>query len=336
MQSIQERVEKKNLQYAKKGIIWGLLGGFLCGCPFFLQSMGMAAEPLASGASLGILVIPVIFAFLQDIASFIVTFATLIVRGKSKECIRAIRTRPGKMLVFASLFGGPVASTSVVIGNYFAGPVYPAAISAVFPALGAVLSLVFLKERINSRSWIGILSCVIGAAVISWAPPTGEVYPLFYLGVAFAVLAAIGWSLEGIISCAGMDFIDPEVAYTLSKFYAILIHLCLTLPFVAGFGVRAYQLAVASIASPVMLFAFATGALGGIGYMLYYKSNNACGAARGMALNITYVPWGAVIGFLFANAAITPLFVVGLIILMVGALLVAGKPSELFNLRNIN
>ena len=335
MQTVQERVTKKNLSYAKKGILWGLLGGFLCGCPFIFNNFGMAQAPLSGGAVLGILVIPVVFAFLQDVGSFIVTFLALVANGKHKECVRAVRTKPGRMLVISSLFGGPVACTCAAIGIYFAGPVYPIAISAAFPALGAVLSMVFLKERINLSSWIGILGCVLGAAIISWAPPTGEVYPHFYLGVAFAVIAAIGWALEGIVSCAGMDFIDPDVAYTLSKFYAMCIHLFFMLPLVAGFSFKIYGLVIASVFSPVILFAMISGATFGIGYMYYYKCNNACGAARGMAFNITYVFWSAVIGVLFADAAVTGTFLIGLAVLMVGALLVAGKPSELLNLRNV-
>lgn len=335
MQNIEKRLMQKNLKYAKKGIFFGIFGGFLCGCPFIFQNMGMSCEPLASGVIFGFLVVPIIFSFLQDIGSFVMAYITLVFHGKQKECIRSFRTKPGKMLIISSLIGGPIACTSSIISIYFAGPVYPTAISACFPALGAVLSGIFLKERINGRNWIGILCCVIGAVIVSWTPPSGDIYSNFYLGILFAVIAAIGWAVEGIIACSGMDFIDPEVAYTLSKLYAICIHLLFTLPVAGGLGLNAYKLAVQSVFSPVMLFAIIAGFVMGLGYMYYYKCNNTCGSARGMALNNTYVLWSAIIGVLFTDVAITYNFMIGLGITVFGALMVAGKVSELFNLRNI-
>ena len=34
----------------------------------------------------------------------------------------------------------------------------------------------------------------------------------FYLGIAFAFLAAFGWAAEGVCVTSGMDFIEPAVA----------------------------------------------------------------------------------------------------------------------------
>ena len=98
-------------------------------------------------------------------------------------------------------------------------------------AIGDVVGqtgLVFLKEHVSLRAWGGLALCVIGAIAIGYTPPEGAGGGLFYLGIAFAFLAAFGWAAEGVCVTSGMDFIEPAVALNVyqivsSLLYALLI-----------------------------------------------------------------------------------------------------------------
>ena len=85
----------------------------------------------------------------------------------------------------------------------------------VFPTMAIFL----LKENIAPRAWLGLAFCVLGADAISYGPPEGQPGNLFYWGLSFAALAAVGWGAEGVLATSGMDFIEPAVA--LNKYYTI-------------------------------------------------------------------------------------------------------------------
>lgn len=331
---LQQRLYNKKLSFAKKGILWGVIGGILYGFVPFFQTFAMEAEPLSSGAVLGLMAVPFVVGCLQDFISGIWVLIPNIKNGKHREYIRVIKSKPGKWIVIASMAGGLIASAGFMAGVYLAGPVYPVAVSATYPAVGAILSRIFLKEKISKRGWIGITLCIAGAILISFVAPSGESYPHFYLGILCAVIAALGWGLEGIISLAGMDFVDPEVALGIRQFSSAVLFF-IALFFVAGLGTKAFALMVATIPTVGLVYITLAAFGAGIGYFYYYKANNACGASRGMCLNITYTFVSALLSVIFLRSPIGVNFIVGIVVLLSGAILVVGKPSELFSLRDV-
>lgn len=333
---VKEKLYQKNISVAKKGLLWGLLGGVLYGLGPMFQTLGMGTEQLSSGAVLGLCAIPMIVGCLQDFISGIWVLIPNLKNGKGKEYMRSLKTKPGRFIILASLFGGLIAMAGFTLGVYFAGPVYPVAISATFPAIGAILSRIFLKEKVSTRGWCGILLCVAGAVTVSWAPPSGDAYPYFYLGIGCAVVVSIGWSLEGIISVSGMDFVDPEIALGIRQFASGTMFL-FVLPFVAsGVNLKAFGLLFSTIPSMAFVYIALAGFGAGVGYFYYYKCNNVCGASRGMSLNIIYTLVSAILSVVFLGSSITITFIIGIVVLLSGALLVVGKPSELLSLRDIS
>lgn len=336
MNNSNELLQKKKLSYAKRGVVWGLLGGLLCGFLTYFEEMGLAMEPYVSMEALGLFVVPVIFGFFQDLSSWICVLIPNLFHGKGKEYIRTLGTKPAWLLVASGIMGGPVATFSSLAGVYFAGPFYPVVISATFPALGAILARIFLKEKINKRTWGGIALCVIGAIVVCWTTDIDiSSYPHFNLGLIFGALAAIGWACEGVLSCTGMDFIDPEVANGVRYSVSVVFYLIIGIPFLSGLGLQGYSIMINAIPTTAMIFAFGAGAVEGIGYYYYYKSCNACGSARGETLNTTYAVWGCIICAIAFGAELALPFWIGLVIVIIGGILIAGKPSELLTLRDV-
>lgn len=332
-----ELLISKNMGYVKKGIIWGLLSGVLCGFLTIFEDKGLGTEPFVSAGALSLMAVPIVFGFLQDLSSWLCVLIANIANGKGREYLRAVKTKPFLLLAIGAIVGGPGAACFYLCGVFFAGPFYPVVLSATFPAFGAILARVVLKEKIDLRMWCGILLAVIGAIVVSWVSGGVDIsaYPHFTLGIIFGILAALGWAVEGVISNAGMDFIDPEVANGVRYSVSVLFYMIIGIPFISGIGLTGgYALVGSSFASKALLFAFLAGAVEGIGYYFYYKSCNACGSSRGMTLNSTYTAWSCIICAVFYREALPVTFWIGLVVIIFGGFLIAGNPTKIFSLRD--
>lgn len=331
---MKTKIYNKNIKYAKSGLVWAFLGALLYSITPMMQTLAAGVEPLVSGAAIALLTIPFILTFFQDFTSALWVLIPNLINGKGKEYGRVLRTKPGRSLVLSSFFGGPIAAAAFTAGVILGGPVYPVAVSAAYPAVGAIMSRIFLKEKINGRGWAGIVLCVAGAVVVSLAPTSVENYPYFYIGILAAVVATIGWALEGVVSCAAMDFVDPELAVGI-RYLATSSMIFIVLPFVSNFDFSAYAVLFQAIPTMALVFLAIGGIGGGIGYYYYYKANNACGVARGMSINILYTVFSPILLVIFMGAEITVATIAGIVVLLSGAFLVAGKPSELLSLRDV-
>ncbi|NLN97305.1 MAG: DMT family transporter [Eubacteriaceae bacterium] len=334
MVSIKNSLFQKNLRYAKKGIIFGVISGMLWGLGGVVISLGFDKEPFISYANLGLYIVPLVIACLTDAFAAITTLFINIYNGKAKEYVRVIKTKPGKIICLASVFGGPLAMSGYYIGLNYAGPFYTMAITAIYPAVGAILSRIFLKEKISKNAWIGIMFCVIGAIVVTYVAPTGEIYPNFKLGIIACLVATLGWGIEGVICAYGMDLVDPDLAIGIRWVTSFSVYFLFILPFVKGFSTIGYELLIKSFTSPWTFILLAGAIVNAISYFLYYSAINMTGVSRALALMITYALWGVVFGWLFSGSAtITLNIIIGAIITVIGAGLVAGKPSEIINIR---
>lgn len=89
---VKEKLYQKNLSMAKKGLLWGLMGGLLYGISPMFQTLGMGTEPLSSGAVLGLCAIPMIVGCLQDFSSGIWVLIPNLKNGKRVHPVRKNQT----------------------------------------------------------------------------------------------------------------------------------------------------------------------------------------------------------------------------------------------------
>lgn len=334
-EKVTELIHHKNLRYVKWGVIWAVIAGAMYGIGPTFQTLALQNEPLLSSSTMSIMLVPLIMAALQDWSAAIMVFVKNFQAGKHKEYLRVLKTKPGRFVILASLFGGPLALGTYMAAVVFCGPVYSIIITAVFPAIGAIISRIFLKEKIVPRGMIGILLAVAGSIVISWIPPSGDAYPNFYLGVILALVTAVGWSLESVTSVAGMDFIDPEIALGL-RFFLSGGFSFLVLPIISGVGLVSWNIFFTAIPTMSYVWIICSAFFAGFSYFFYYKAGNACGASRAMAINPTYTITATIMGLVVWGTTLQANFYIGLVILLTGAVLVVGKPADLFTLRDFD
>jgi drug/metabolite transporter (DMT)-like permease len=205
--------------------------------------------------------------------------------GRLRELPRALRSRGGLLLVIAALCGGPIATASYITAIRLVGPAYAVTVTAVFPAVGAVLARIFLKDRVRALGWSGIVLAIMGAAVAAYAPPAGDGAHQG-LGTMFACIAAVGWGVEGVLVAAAARHVKPTVAlnlYELTSFATIAI---VILPAIGATGVAAE-----AVTSPVLLVLVVASLCWILAYLAFYRCLAIMGASRSLTLFSSYIVW---------------------------------------------
>lgn len=337
-EGLENRIYKKNLNYVKWGIVWCFMAAIPSGTVATFQTFAGEAEPFATLAMLSLMMLPFMIASMQDYVSAVTAFVKVLISGKIREFFRTIVTKPARYFVAASIFGGPVALGCYTASIMLAGPVYSVAIAVTHPATTAFLSWVFLKEKISPRGWFGILLCIIGPVTLGWVAPTAEVYPYFAVGIILAVVTAFGWGAELTVCAAGMDFMDSDVAVTIRMLFSGTFSLILV-PIAAVFsGITVGQslgFYFSAFASGSFAWLVPCGIVCAIAYMFFYKGANMAGASRAAAINPLLAVTATILGIVIWGAELNWNFFVGLAILLVGGVLVIGRPADLFTLRDV-
>lgn len=322
----QEMLTARELSHAKRGILWGLLSGATWGLDGVILGIATAMAPFTGGASL--YAGPLAGAALHDGFAGFWLFLYNLITGKWREYIRTLATKPGMIVCLAALFGGPIGMAGYLLGINMAGASYALPITAMYPAVGAVMAVLILKERISWRTWMGIILCIIGAVIVGYTPPEGS-SPYFHLGILLSLLATFGWGMEGVLSTYGMDLADPDIAIGIREATSFVVYFVAIMPLAAAFPIfwKAFG------ANCLWLVALA-GFLGGLSYLAWYRALNMTGVGRAMTFNISYALWAVLFGWLIAHTPITPPLIIGAVLITGGTILATTNPKELLNLRN--
>ncbi len=331
--------ERKELGYARKGMFLALLSGMVWCFDGLALGKGLSSAPFADPRFW--LFAPLLAAGLHDLCAAVVCFIYNCLHGRGREVFRTLFSKPGRFCILGALFGAPFGMGGYLMAVSLAGTAYTLPITSLYPAIAAVLAMIFLRERISRRAWGGLLLCVAGGAVISYTPPTSGVSEYFYLGLAFAFVASLGWAAEGVCVTSGMDFIEPAVALNVyqivsSLLYALVILPLLWLVFGGEGGLPVGEFISGAFRSAGLPYIALAGLVGCGTYLCWYAALNMTGVSRAMALNITYSLWGVVFSALLTDIEITRNLVTGALVIFSGMVLVIGNPREIANLRNVN
>jgi len=348
MELIQEkpaRVEPQNkaLAFAKVGIIFGLLSGFLWAWDGLLVELAHGYHPFnMESAGLVFMVIAALCAGLHDFFAAIFVSAYNYKAGKLSEVGRSVVSKPGRFIILGSLIGASCGMGGYMAALQLAPAAYVMPITALYPGVAVILAVFFLKESIKPLAWAGIAVCIVGAIVIGYTPSDAgsAMTATFSLGIIFAIVATMGWGAEGVCVTSGMDFIDPVVALNIRYIISSLFYTCFLVAcfFFVEFPTDASASMIASdlMSSKGLLFMACAGVVGGITYVSWYRAMNMTGVSRAMALNISYALWAIVLSALFTEIDITIQLISGAACIFVGSLFVIGNPKDMINLRNVD
>ena len=302
------------------GLLWGLdtviLGIALSMSPYIGTAEAIAYAAIASSA-------------LHDIFCAIWLFIYMGIRGRLKDTWAALKTRSGKVVILGALLGGPIGMTGYVVAIDNIGAGYTAIISSIYPAVGTLLAAIILKEKMAPKQLIALFVAIGGIIAMGYiSSGGGEMGANPTLGFVAALAAVIGWGSEAVICGWGMkdDAVDNETALQIRETTSGLVYAIVVLPLFGAWVFTAH--AIPTFATGVVALA----ALAGVtSYLFYYKSiSSPIGAAKSMALNISYSAWAVLFALVLQGTIPSVASVIRCIVILVGTILAASDWKELF------
>ena len=105
--------------------------------------------------------------------------------------------------MLGALLGGPIGMSGYVIAINNIGPAYTAMISAFYPAFGALMAMLFLKEKMQLKQFIALLVALGGIFIMGAVTVTNDQYGDAVIGLVCALLCVVGWGSEAVICAWG-------------------------------------------------------------------------------------------------------------------------------------
>lgn len=248
------------------------------------------------------------------------------VRGKLGRTWKLLRSKTGAFIVLAALIGGPIGMSGYVFAVNQIGAAYTSAISAFYPAFGAVIAHFFLKDRLKPYQWGGLAVCLLGVAIIGFNPDEG-VPGNWILGVAGALFTVVGWGVEANIVSYAMRFgeADEECCLQIRETTSSITFMIVILP-----ALGAWPSAIDVLHSSALPIIALASLAGTASHLSYYTSIRKIGAPKSMGLNVSYSGWAVPISMLLLGTQPTPVGVVCTILIIVGAIVTATDLNDLF------
>ncbi|MBE6470020.1 MAG: DMT family transporter [Coriobacteriaceae bacterium] len=300
------------------GVLWGLdtvvLGMALSMAPYF-----GTAEALAFAA--------VVSSLFHDAACAVWMMLYMLVRGQLKLTLKALKTRSAAVVAIGALLGGPIGMTGYLLAISNIGPAYTAIISAFYPAFGAILSFILLKERMKPSQILFLCLALIGIMVMGWSQAGADSSGNPVLGLAGACITVVGWGSEAVLCAWGMraeDAMNNETALQIRETVSSIAYALVVIPLFGGWG-----FAARAFATPATALVAAAGLAGVSSYLFYYKGISVIGPAKAMALNISYSAWAVIFGVILLGNSLDPLPLVCCAAILVGTIGAACDLREL-------
>jgi drug/metabolite transporter (DMT)-like permease len=344
---IQKR--ELSMSFFRKGITIAILSGMCYGLysSFITVAMGRGiwidwygVNTAGLSSFTVVYVLGALGSAINDTCSAIWAFAMAALKGKAGDFFRCLKTKPGAVMIVAALIGGPIASTAYIVSLQMAGSII-IPITALCPAIGALLGRLLFKQALNGRMICGVIVCVAASIMIGSTGMGGDAPEGRLLGCLIAFIAALGWGIEGCVAGYGTTLIDYEIGITIRQTTSGLSNLIILVPLmsmIAGdIGIAGRLFGAAVTSAPSMIFFIVSGFFALFAYSLWYKGNSMCGAALGMACNGAYSFWGPlfcwiIIGLSMGQEgwALPPIAWVAAIVMFIGILIIAVNPLDLF------
>ncbi|WP_342221680.1 DMT family transporter [Candidatus Fukatsuia endosymbiont of Tuberolachnus salignus] len=308
----------------RAGTYYGLLSGVLWGASGTLVGMVLIDKHLQN-----LLFAPIILAFISDfLSSGYMLFYLIKKKYPVKE---ALTERKALIISVAALCGGPIGMSCYFMAIKYIGVGYAATISASYPAFGALIAFLFLKDKLHKIGVLGLFLSIITTMTLGYGAATDSEFSL--IGLLFALMCAVSWGLEVVISSYGMrKSISPDVAYfirQISSSFGYVLLFASVIPF--SDITEYYFMDLKIILQIVVVSLIATGS-----YLYYYRSINLVGPIRAMGLNITYAVWAVLFGWSISNNKLDAQLIILCCIIMIGSFLTVSNPKSLSILLRYN
>lgn len=311
----------------------GIIAGITWAIETIILGIALAMTPFVSTEQ-AVILAPFVSTFLHDAFSAVWSCIYNGVRGKLPNVINALKTKSGRFVALAAIIGGPIGMTGYVLSVANMGASIGAAASAIFPAIGAVLAYIFLKEKMQWYRWIFLTLSLLGVYGLSYSPEINITN--FWLGFAGTLMCAFGWGIEAVIIAKSVqdDAVTDEIALQIRQTTSALAYGIIILPLTKGWGLTLSMFSGTGWLIPTIAIAafFAT-----VSYLFYYKAISQIGASKAMALNVSYSAWAVVFAVIFLQnrGLLNPVTILCTLSVLIFGILAAADYKDLFKMERV-
>ena len=285
----------------KSGISFGLFSGLFWGLGLTISAYIFSLYNVS----------PFVVAFVHDFISIFILAAILLIKYKKIDFkiftnIRNIR------VIIGALLAGPIGMQCNLYAVKYIGGGLTSSITAVYPAVSVILAIVFLKHKVSKKTIVGIALIIAGIFAQSY---TSEQVNSFYIGFLFALICAVAWGSESVLSSYAMSNNLTEIETLLIRqVTSFLAYLVIVL--FKGFSVTE----VADVKLEGLIFIFVLSNM--VSYILYYMSINRLKPAKATGLNVSYVVWTVVFSAIFLGIGLSTLVIITSLVIMLGVYII--------------
>ena len=285
----------------KSGISFGLFSGLFWGLGLTISAYIFSLYNVS----------PFVVAFVHDFISILILAAILLIKYKKID-FKIFTNIRNISVIIGALLAGPIGMQCNLYAVKYIGGGLTSSITAVYPAVSVILAIVFLKHKVSKKTIVGIALIIAGIFAQSY---TSEQVNSFYIGFLFALICAVAWGSESVLSSYAMSNNLTEIETLLirqvTSFLAYLVIVLFN-----GFSVSE----VADIKLGGLIFIFVLSNM--ISYIAYYMSINRLKPAKATGLNVSYVVWTVVFSAIFLGIGLSALVIVTSLIIMLGVYII--------------
>lgn len=298
------------------GILNAVISSIMWGADTVL--IGLVIITISSlGIKNAVFLAPFVSAFLHDFCSVIWLTIYLFIEKEFTKIKICLKNKSAKFVILGGVLGGPIGMAGYLLAIQNLGASYTAAISSIYPAIGAIMAKILLKEKMNKKGWVGLTLSILGIMAMSYSKNMNN---LNFIGILFLILCIVGWGSEAVVCAVGMsDYeIPSDIALFLRQCTSAIVYGIIIIPLVKGIGITCNI-----IMNSVMYLIVFTALLGAVSYICYYSAISKIGATKAMGINITYFVWAMIFDTIFMGNSLSVRNIFFGIIIILGSYLVA-------------
>ena len=283
----------------KNGVSFGLISGIFWGLGLTISAYIFSIFTDLS---------PFVVAAAHDFLSIFILLGYLLVKeGKVRFSI-FLNIRNVSVIIGA-LLAGPIGMQANLYAVKYIGSSLASSVSAIYPAVSVLLAFFILKHKVSKNTVFGIIAGIIAQTY------KVEQVNSFYIGILCALICALAWGSESVLSSFAMESELSELeALLIRQVTSFLSYLVIVLFSHHSFA----EVANGQLFGLLIIFA----ACNMISYLAYYIAINRLQPAKATGLNVSYVVWTVLFAAIFLGSPLNLLTIITSLIVMAGVYII--------------
>ena len=285
----------------KSGISFGLFSGLFWGLGLTISAYIFSLYNIS----------PFVVAVVHDLISIFILASILLIKYKRID-FKIFTNIRNVSVIIGALLAGPIGMQCNLYAVKYIGSGLTSSITAIYPAVSVMLAIIFLRHKVSTKTIVGIALIIAGIFIQSYK---SEQVNSFYIGFLFALICAVAWGSESVLSSYAMSNHLTEIETLLirqvTSFLAYLIIVMFN-----GFTIGE----VADIKLGGLIFFFVLSNM--VSYIMYYIAINRLQPAKATGLNVSYVVWTVIFSAIFLGIGLSFQVIITSLIIIFGVYII--------------